>query len=153
MDNYIIHACPQRMWYVDEFLVPSLKEQGIEDDRIKIRCDKQRVGNLVKCMEIFERMPDNDGGAWHLQDDVVICRNFKERTESHSVGIVAGFVGAGMDENIDYIGVTTIHHLWWSFPCIRIPNKIARKCGKWFFEEAYDDNKYLLLRHPHERIS
>ena len=26
----LIHACPQRMWYVEEFLAPNLRSQGAE---------------------------------------------------------------------------------------------------------------------------
>ena len=26
----LIHACPKRMWYVTDFLVPMLKEQGAD---------------------------------------------------------------------------------------------------------------------------
>ena len=33
----LIHACPQRMWYVEEFLVPELRAQGAEN--IEIWCD------------------------------------------------------------------------------------------------------------------
>ena len=32
--NILIHACPQRMWYVNDFLVPMLREQGGEDIEI-----------------------------------------------------------------------------------------------------------------------
>ena len=31
MSSYIIHACPARMWYVNGYLIPSMREQGIED--------------------------------------------------------------------------------------------------------------------------
>ncbi len=29
--RYMIHACPPRMWYVEEFFIPSMKAQGIRD--------------------------------------------------------------------------------------------------------------------------
>ena len=28
--KFLIHACPQRMWYVEDFLIPMLREQGAE---------------------------------------------------------------------------------------------------------------------------
>ena len=35
--------------------------------------------------------------------------------------------------------------MWYSFPCIYIPNKIARQCEKWFFNKAMYDNGYGVL--------
>ena len=47
----MIHACPQRMWYVEEFLAPELERQGA--DRVDIWCDREGKGNLRACMEAF----------------------------------------------------------------------------------------------------
>lgn len=144
MSKYIIHACPERMWYVEKYLVPSMKEQGIED--IDIRCDDNHIGNLQSCMKIFESMPDDDGGAWHLQDDIIICKDFKERTEKYqnSDDIICGYVR--MDGNhTDKIGYVPFKNMWWSFPCIYIPNKYARECAYWFFNESKWYVKYRKL--------
>ena len=54
MERYVIHACPDRMWYVDGFLLPSLLEQGICRDDILIWNDEERKGNLWAAMECFE---------------------------------------------------------------------------------------------------
>lgn len=62
-----------------DYLLPSFRRQDIQD--VSVRCDTKRVGNLKSCMEIFASMPE-EGGTWHLQDDVLLCRNFKERTEA-----------------------------------------------------------------------
>ena len=166
MIKYFIHACLQRMWYVEEFLIPSMKAQGIDESQIKVKCDKNKLGNLVKCMEIFERMR-GDGGAWHLQDDVIICRDFKQRTEENSSGLVCGYCWDKDDG--DQAGLVTAENMWYSFPCIHIPNEIAQECAKWFFSYAqqspryaswvaarqYDDyffNEFIRENYPNEQI-
>ena len=136
MDNYVIHACPERMWYVNEYLVPSLQEQKIKD--IDVRCDNNHLGCLESCMQIFGSMPNDNDGAWHLQDDVAICRNFKTLTEQYNSGVVCGFTKSASTK----IGFVKPEHMWWSFPCIRIPNKIARECSEWFYSFAKGYAKY-----------
>ena len=128
-DTYIIHACPERMWYVNRFLVPSMRAQGIEP---AIRCDTKHLGCLENCMRIFQDM-HGDGGAWHLQDDVIICPDFSERTKQPlSDEIVCGFV-VDSDKNLSKTGAVVPHDMWWSFPCIWIPNHLARECARWFY--------------------
>ena len=140
MSKYVLHACPQRMWYVDEFLVPSLQQQGIDD--IDIRCDKYKRGNLDHCMQIFSIMY-GDGGTWHIQDDVIICRDFKKRTEEYeSDQVVCGFVW-DKDDNLNMVGDTLPKNMWWSFPCIYIPNHMALECSDWYYQWAKYQEKYL----------
>ena len=143
MSKYIIHACPERLWYVEEYLVPSMKEQGIED--VTVYCDNQHIGCLDYCMEIFMLMP-LDGGAWHLQDDVIISRDFRQRTEELTADIEQDEIICGYsyfeDENAGNTGLVNVENMWWSFPCIYIPNRYARKCAKWYFTEAKDAFKY-----------
>ena len=143
MSKYIIHACPGRMQYVENYLVPSMKDQGIDD--IQIKCDNNRLGCLESCMQIF-MSTYGDGGAWHMQDDVIICRDFKERTEKYKLGqsdssIICGFAYVN-DENSRKTGKVDPQAMWWSFPCIYIPNHLARECAKWFYTKARYDPKY-----------
>ena len=49
----LIHACPQRMWYVEGWLVPMLQERGVGADEIEIWNDAAGRGNLMACMEAF----------------------------------------------------------------------------------------------------
>ena len=135
MSNYVIHACPERMWYVDEFLVPSMRQQGIEPD---ICCDTDHIGNLESCMQIFQSMPNDKDGTWHLQDDVVICRNFKGLTDQYNNGIVCAFTQTASTK----VGNVIPEHMWWSFPCIRIPNQIARECADWFYTFSKKQARY-----------
>ena len=90
--QYMIYACPKRMWYVEEFLVPSMLAQGIQREHIVIYNDTKKLGNLKACMDAFSQVPDDDRGMWHLQDDVIISRDFKHKTYRYNAGFIAGFV-------------------------------------------------------------
>jgi len=138
MAKYIIHACNQRMDYVMNRLVPDMVSQGINKDDIVVDVDKDGVGNLEHTMRIFRAMPDH-GDTWHLQDDVLISSDFKEKTEAEYTGIVCGFA-SNYDKNI-VVGETTFEHTWYSFPCIRIPNRTALKCGEYFFNVVMKSRK------------
>lgn len=131
MAKYMIHAVPRRMWYVNEFLIPSMLDQGIRREDIQVYEDVARDGNLRACLKSFA-MCDGDGGRWHLQDDVCICKDFKERTEKYDDGIVCGFSSEQYDGTSDKKkGVVERVNMWFSFPCIRIPNEYARDCSEW----------------------
>lgn len=138
----MIHSCSKRYWYVRDYLLPSLLEQGIPREDITIFNDDGTLGNLKACMTAFTQLLE-DGGTWHLQDDVVICHDFKERTEKNERDtVVCGFSSQRYD-GIGKIGtVYGISGLWYSFPCIYIPNKMARECGKWILEEMIGNPVY-----------
>ena len=153
--RYMIHEAPSRSWYVDKYLIPSMLEQGIEERDILRRCDTEGKGNLISCMESFLWCGQNTNGAtWHLQDDVVICKDFAERTRENNQGIVCGMVVK--DWGPDYLktGWQPVEELWYSFQCIRIPDKIAGECGDWFFTVAMkkNDREYRnrILRKKHD---
>lgn len=140
MAKYMIHAYPKRMWYVEEYLVPSMIEQGIDKDDITVWNDGNGDGNLQSCMKAFESL-GNEGGTWHLQDDVVISKHFKEYTEKNDSGIVCAFCNEVFDkENVNLIGIVPVRWAWFSFPCIRIPNKYAKECAEWYFEKVVPNN-------------
>lgn len=120
--KFLIHACPQRMWYVDEFLVPSLQAQGATD--IEIWNDTEKKGNLFACMESFASRIGN-GGTWHLQDDVIICHDFVERCEEHDEGVVFGFACRNFGDRLDAYGEVYAPDAWNSFQCVRIPDQWA----------------------------
>ena len=131
MAKYLIHAMPKRMWYVTEYLIPSMIEQGIDKENIAVYNDKDYEGNLRACMKAFASVDDDDKGTWHLQDDVIISSKFKQLTEQYDDGIVCGFKSI-YDGDITP-GFVPIKYMWFSFPCIRIPNHIARECSEWTF--------------------
>ena len=142
MAKYLIHAIPKRMWFVSDYLVPSMLEQGIAETDVRVYCDENHDGNLVSCLKSFLTCEEN-GGTWHLQDDVCICKDFKERTEAHDTGLVCGFSselydGPGKEGEVDR------KDMWFSFPCIHIPNEYARESALWI-------NEYIIGNPVYER--
>lgn len=127
----MIHTCINRLWYVNEYLVKSLREQGFTKDEIKIYLDKDRKGNLKAFMDSISQLPD-EGHTWHLQDDVIICRDFRERALQYDDfdGIVAGFMSIYdvNDKKYHNIPNDDMRNLGWTFPCIKIPNSVAKLC-------------------------
>ncbi len=134
----LIHTCPARLWYVEEYLVPELRRQGAE--KIRIWNDKNRSGNLIACMEAFESCT-GAGGTWHLQDDVLPCRNFVQRAEEeekwYGEKILCGFVNEQGGPDCNLRGEVYAPDMWYSFPCIYIPNQLARECAGWFFDGTW----------------
>lgn len=166
--NIMIHACPQRMWFVEDFLLPMLREQGAEN--ITVWNDSEKKGNLKSCMDAFASM-EGDGGTWHLQDDVLPCRDFVERCEKHDEGLVYGFCCRNFNDRLDAYGEVYIPDAWNSFQCVRIPNEYARECAEWVRSLAWqtesalaelpllyklnkgDDtffHEFMSIRHPYE---
>ena len=126
----MIHATPGRMWYVTGYLVPELRLQGA--DSIVVWCDNEGLGNLQACRASLASIETN-GDTWHLQDDVLPCADFLKTARSMEAfpGVVCGFVSevAGPDANLT--GAQRGADLWYSFPCIRIPDGRARAFAAW----------------------
>ena len=143
MAKYLIHAYPKRMWYVEEYLIPSMLKQGIEKCDISVYNDSEGEGNLRACMKAFASVPYDDGGTWHLQDDVCICKDFKERTEWYDHGLVCGFSTLFYDGDIEEKkGPVKRDNMWFSFPCIRIPNKWANDCSEFVMNDIIGNPVY-----------
>lgn len=134
--KYMIHACPERMWYVKEFLIPSMTAQGIRDEEITVWNDTEKKGNLFSCMDSFAECGKHKSGTWHLQDDVIISRDFADKTKEHDQGIVCGFACKNFGPSLQERGIVPSAFLWYSFQCIRIPDEIAGECAEWFYNEA-----------------
>lgn len=169
MARYLIHACLERSWYVHDYLIPSLLKQGILAENVDVYLDNNREGCLESCMKAFESVPDDDGGIWHLQDDILISSKFKEMTEKYDSGVVCGHFYERHQYMADYVGEVPVANMWFSFPCIRIPNKIARGCAEyyrndiltnraytpWIVAKKYDDtifNLYMVEHHSEMKV-
>ena len=169
--KYMIHACPDRMWYVNGFLIPSMLDQGITRDEIIVWNDAAGNGNLIACMEAFSSCRWREGGTWHLQDDVLISRDFAERTrEQAGDKVVCGFCYSGYEDGTPIVGNVFPVLMWRStFPCVYIPNSLAAECADWFFTDAMhrqqfepwvksgkkDDNffhAFCIEQHPNEFV-
>lgn len=131
--NVLIHACPKRMWYVDGFLLPELRRQGADD--IAVWNDTERAGNLAACMDSFAART-GDGGTWHIQDDVILARDFVERCRAHDEGVVYGFCCEAFTDDPRQTGRVSVFDAWHSFQCVRIPDSYARDCAAWLFTGA-----------------
>ena len=136
MAYYLIHTCNKRVWYVQHFLIPSMYKQGIAPDHIFVYLDKNNIGNLRAWVDSCNRISmqcakQKIDGIWHLQDDVVICKDFKERTEKYDRGIVCGFTCDYENTPVSGEFKVSDHKMWWSFPCIRIPNCILENFVSW----------------------
>lgn len=146
MASYIIHTCPTREWYVTDYLIPDMKAQGITD--IEVWNDTEKRGNLRACMECFTEIGKRGEQRWHLQDDIVISRDFREKTERYDDGIVCGYVREEWQPMGVRAGVVPAVFMWNSFPCIHIPDEYARDMAEWFYTDAafrdtYRDNVRL----------
>lgn len=131
MSKYMIHACKNRLWYVRQYLVPSLIEQGVKNDDITVYVDDKNEGCLVSYINSFKQLTGE--GTWHLQDDVVVSTRFKELTEKHDKGVVCGYCNC-YDKHITW-GVISAEKMWYSFPCIHIPDNMAIDFVKWLQTE------------------
>ena len=139
MAYYMIHCCPERLWYVKDFLLPSMLEQGIDGSHIFIYNDKNKIGNLRAWVDSCNRLAKlsddkNIGHVWHLQDDVVISKNFKKVTEEYSIqplAIICGFTCCYDDKPLVGIYELAEQKLWYSFPCIRLSTELTTKFAEW----------------------
>ncbi|MBQ4360784.1 MAG: hypothetical protein II767_11065 [Proteobacteria bacterium] len=130
----LIHACPQRMWYVNGFLIPMLQEQGAEN--IEVYNDTEKKGNLRACMDSFAAR-QGDGGTWHIQDDVLPSRDFVKKCIEHDEGLVYGFACRNFGDRLDAYGIVYAVDAWNSFQCVRIPDAYARECAAWVRGEKW----------------
>lgn len=133
----MIHACPAREWYVNEYMIPSLVAQGIDKDQIIVWVDRDGAGNLASCIDSFFVAAQNGRDTWHLQDDVIISETFVKRARAAPDGLICGFCVAEYENGNDTQGQTIARYMWQSsFPCIRVPDKLAGKFVDWYIDEA-----------------
>lgn len=155
--KYLIHTYPKRLWYVNEFLIPSMIEQGINKEDIHIYNDEKFKGNLKAFIESCKYVKENfdiEKGTWHLQDDVVISSDFAERTKYVTKDDVqCGFVSEMYNKvKKDAVGKQNIKYIWLSFPCIYIPNLYIVEFIDWLEKNKFrnDDMKTRYLANNYD---
>lgn len=136
MAHYLIHCCEDRWWYVKDFLIPSMLEQGIASEDILVYRDKNRIGNLRAFVDSCNKLvtqcrKQSIDGVWHLQDDVVICKDFAQRTQQYDNGLVCGFTCMYDDKPEPGKFKLFEQKMWFSFPCIRIPTDMLTAFVNW----------------------
>ena len=148
--KYMIHSCNSRQWYVDKFLVPSMLEQGIKEEDIYVYQDKECKGNLKAFIESGKKAVELWGLeelVWHLQDDVLIASYFKDQTEGLITNsyltymFICGFTTDYDDKRPAGPGFVE-KDMWYSFPCIMIPNEIMNKFTAWYDVWVERDPQY-----------
>lgn len=172
MAVYMIHACEKRMWYVKDYLIPSMLHQGIPEQSIDLICDSSNSGSLkpfISSMCMCANL--KVAGIWHIQDDVILCSDFKKRTEELDDGLVSGFasyydIDARIMNAVNYGKLSAFHKppqlvtgkvplskMWYSFQCIRIPTFIAQEFVCWcdkkskYIEINSDKGDDFIFRH------
>ena len=168
MAKYMIHTYPKREWYVLKYLVPSMLKQGIDREDIIIISDRDGLGNLESWLSSLKQVTED---TWHLQDDIIIASDFKDRTEvlSYLKTIVCGFVHYDFNTGSTLCtGFTIPKFMFMSFPCIFIPKALSDEFLQWFYlprtqidcKEEIDSKKnddflfykFILDRHLHMKI-
>ena len=140
MIKYMIHACEKRLWYVKDYMLPAMREQGIDMKDIYVWIDTEKWGNLRSFFHSMEYVRDNcdkDSSIWHLQDDVLIASNFLERTNNLDMisgdCCLYGFCNDYFNPvTKEYVGFVPIEKAWSSFQCVRIPNRYAGEFLDWY---------------------
>ena len=138
--KYMIHACPQREWYVKDFLVPSLERQGIPKKDIYVWSDRGKYGNLRSCRDSFEMCGtryEPDDRTWHLQDDVVLSRRFAELSQKYDEPLINGFCHEFWNKRTYTITGPIVASLAWSsFQAVCIQNSVALEFVQWLDEQT-----------------
>ena len=92
--RYMIHAAPPRMWYVEDFLIPSMTAQGIQDEEITIWNDEKMEGNLPSFLASMRDCAGQPGGLCY-------------RTESYGEQKIQGI---DKHINLKYTDKDRAHH-------------------------------------------
>ena len=146
--KYMIHACPKRMWYVNDFLIPDMLRQGISVDDIIIWNDEKEEGNLTAWRKSCEYIKGNfpvEEGIWHLQDDVVLSNDFAEKSVEMAKMdmIVNAFVSKRANpKKYASVGKRLVRRYWFSFPCLYIPNRYIHSFVRWYYENGVVEEPY-----------
>lgn len=175
--KYMIHTHPKRSFYVDNYLIPSLEKQGIDSDDIYVVLDTDGVGNLksfLYSLKMILTIPvlNEEKGIWHLQDDVIISKDFKKKSEMYAKKdmIINGFVSNNYNKNaLKYTGKQPVKYMWLSMPCIYIPNKYINEFLTWIdnvknlevneYKRRYKSNRhddffmYMFMQEVHGKSS
>jgi hypothetical protein len=130
--NVMIHTCAKRVDYVNKFLVPELKRQGIEN--IIVYNDENMEGNLKSFLKSLEAIPNDKKWTVHLQDDVWPGSNFKKLCEikfkEHpEVDVICMYCSQYDNKNSIYL--QSHRRSWFSLPCIKIKNCLINDFVKW----------------------
>lgn len=148
-DKFMIHTYISRLWYVEDYLIPSMVAQGIGRNDISLVIDDGTFGCLESFFHSLKYVRGTETDAtWHMQDDVIVSRDFKIKTLDavdpeweEGSGIVCGYCWT-KDSQKHTIGRVLSTRMWWSFPCIRIPNQIGYDAADWYYASGVKNPKF-----------
>lgn len=139
--NYRIYTCPKRKWYVDEFLIPSMLEQGIPEEKIFIYNDEEGKGVLYS---FIQGLKDSTEDSWHLQDDVLLSNKFRAKTtKDYPTDIVCGFANEYSKDRP--AGMVFPQDIWYSSQCIYIKPWLCEEFLKWIDKYAVNQKRYAKM--------
>ena len=123
--DILIHASRQRIKYIG-FLQKCLPKSKVIMDF--------GLGNIMAYMYSLHKL-SAEGNTWHLEDDVLPDRRIEQWMDEleDREGIICGF---GTTEKY---GEVSPEDMWYSFPCIRIPNDYARDFLQWLKHSGDED--------------
>ena len=155
----MIHTHPSRNYYVDNFLIPSLINQGIDEDDIYVVLDSDSMGNLksfLYSLKMINSIPvlKEEIGVWHLQDDVIISKDFKKKSEMYAKKdlIINGFVSSNYNKlKLKKVMKQPINESWLSMPCIFIPNRLIKEFLEWIEIVKHEDRCEYKRRYKSNR--
>ena len=142
---YVIHTSPKRIDFVKKYMIPCFKRYGIEN--IKVWNDVEMIGQLrawTDCARWIISEKSDYEGTWHLEDDVIPCKDFKALSETlpQTADIIQGFITE--NKLFDFngkTGVTSVKDLPYGTQCIYIPNRFLQGFVK-FFDEVVSTGDY-----------
>lgn len=166
--KYMIHTYPKRLWYVTDYLVKDMIKQGIKSDDIIIVNDSKKLGNLKAFVDSLDLVTED---TWHLQDDVLISKDFKKKTEvlGRMNMVVSGFCFYDFNTGCMLCkGFTKPIFMYMTFPCVFIPKRYTDEFKHWInlettkqtHKEMIDSGKcddqlfyqYMIERHQFDEI-
>lgn len=127
---YVIHTSPKRIDFVNKYMIPCFKRYGIKD--IYVWNDEKMIGQLdawTDCARWIVEEKSDFCGTWHLEDDVIPCKEFKRLSESlpAMAEIIQGFITENKDFDFNgTLGVSTVKDLSYGTQCIYIPNSFLK---------------------------
>ena len=107
-------------------MIPCFKRYGIEN--IVVWNDAEMIGQLnawTDCARWILKEKSDYDGTWHLEDDVVPCKQFKALSEElpATADIIQGFITENKDFDFNgTTGIASVKDLPYGTQCIYIPN-------------------------------
>lgn len=146
--KFMIHLCPKRKWYVDEFLIPKLKERGVKEEEMLLYLDDKGDGFLQSFINSMGICADfkKDTMVIHLQDDVYPRSDFYAKCAANKddYDIISGYCNP-VSKSKTKSGEVNVKDTWYSFPCIGINSRLSYRFISWWLGTGYKEKEYQMF--------